>query len=99
MLDWSTVAAIGALIVSGIVMFTNMFDKSLTIREHDEYRKGVERTTDGLEEQFRREIDKLEDRLNFMDQTKPSVGQLEDATKNLKGQLDELKARVNREMH
>ena len=96
MLDWSAVAAIGALLISVVVMFKSMFDKSLTIREHDEYRKGVERTTDGLQTQFQREIDKIEGRLNFMDQSKPSVGQLEDATKNLKEQLKELKDKLYR---
>jgi len=97
--DWPILIALGAFAVSVLTLVSKFLDKSLTIREHDEYRKGVERTTDGLQEQFWREFDKLESRLNFIDQTKPSSGQLQDATSNLKEQLAELKAKLNRELH
>ena len=108
MLDWQTFIAIGAFAVAGITLLAKLLDKSLSIREHDEFRKGIERTTDGMKDEYlslirelqgqtRREIDKLENRLTFMDQTKPSVGQLQDTSTGLKEQISEIKNRINKQ--
>jgi len=99
LVDFQTLISFTAIGLAVLTLLARMLDKGLSIRQHDEYRKGAERTTDGLQTQFWREFDKLETRLNHIDQTKPTVGQLQDATSNLKEQLGELKAKLNRELH
>ena len=76
-MDWLAVGAVG---LSVITMLMKILDKSLSIREHDEYRKGVER-----------EIDKIEARIGIIEATRPTSGMIETSLANLKERLDELK--------
>ena len=61
-----TIIALGALAIALLSLFSRTLDKSLTIREHDEYKRAVVR-----------EIDRLESRINRLEETRPTTGELE----------------------
>jgi hypothetical protein len=86
-----------AVAIAALALMDRMLSKNLTIREHDEYRKGAERTTDGLQEGYRREVDRLEQRLNIIEATRPTAGELQQISANLKEQINEIKVRIDKQ--
>ena len=76
-MDWQTVLSIGALIVAGITLLSRTFDKSLSIRENEEFRNGVTRDIAQLRSDYKRDDDRLEDRIKTLEQTRPTTGELE----------------------
>jgi len=90
-MDWQTILMGGVAVVA---LLSRSFDKSLSIREHDEFRKGIERTTDGLQQEYRREIDRLEARLLLIEQTRPTAGELQQISTGIKEQISELKLAI-----
>jgi flagellar motility protein MotE (MotC chaperone) len=83
-MDWQAVIAIGALLVAGIGVLSRAFDKSLSIREHEEFRNAVraemDRMRSGIQQsidQSRRDDDRLEDRIKVLESTRPTTGELE----------------------
>ena len=54
MSDWPLVLAIGAIAISGLSLLAKLLDKSLSIREHEEY-KGQEKQKDELRDTIREE--------------------------------------------
>jgi flagellar motility protein MotE (MotC chaperone) len=83
-MDWQAVIAIGALLVAGIGVLSRAFDKSLSIREHEEFRNAMRADMDrmraGLQQsvdQSRRDDDRLEDRIKVLESTRPTTGELE----------------------
>ena len=79
MTDFPTVIAIGALGIAGFSLISRMLDKSLSIREHDEYRKAVER-----------DILRVEKRLDFIEQSRPSNDTLGEVSSSLKARIENL---------
>jgi hypothetical protein len=96
-MDWTLIIAFGAVAISTFGLLNRLFDKSLSIREHDEFRKGVEAAIAGLLTQFRREIDKVEDRLKMIEHSRPTVGELKSTADNFKEQLSEVKNNIRSE--
>ena len=94
LMDWQTILAIGALALAAFSFLSRTLDKSLSLREHDEYRKGAERTNDGLQREFWREVDRLEQRLNIIEQTRPTAGELKSTADSFKEQLSEMKQQM-----
>jgi flagellar motility protein MotE (MotC chaperone) len=83
-MDWQAVIAIGALLVAGVGVLSRAFDKSLSIREHEEFRNAVraemDRMRSGIQQsidQSRRDDDRLEDRIKVLESTRPTTGELE----------------------
>jgi hypothetical protein len=68
--DLSILIAIGALVVSAASYFSKTLDKSLSIREHDEFRKAVDGRFNDLVDQSRREIDQIQTRLHDLEKLK-----------------------------
>ena len=69
MIDWSFVIAVIAILsflMSGFMFITTSLDKSLSIREHEEYKRAIQRELD----QFRYDI-------HIMEQTRPTTGEIE----------------------
>ena len=75
-MDWQTIVAFVAVALAALSLFDKRFDKSLSIREHDEYRKGAEKGMDGLKAQFERDIDRVETRMDLIESTRPTAGEL-----------------------
>jgi hypothetical protein len=86
--DYQLVIAIGALLVSMLVAFSRTMDKSLSIREHEEFSKNTKeqierlrqdaiRDTQGIKTDFNRDVDRIEKRLDYIEQTRPTTGELE----------------------
>jgi flagellar motility protein MotE (MotC chaperone) len=72
------------LLVAGIGVLSRAFDKSLSIREHEEFRNAVraemDRMRSGIQQsidQSRRDDDRLEDRIKVLESTRPTTGELE----------------------
>jgi flagellar motility protein MotE (MotC chaperone) len=83
-MDWQAAIAIGALLVAGIGVLSRAFDKSLSIREHEEFRNAVRAEMDRMRlgiqqsiDQSRRDDDRLEDRIKVLESTRPTTGELE----------------------
>ena len=77
--DWSTLIALGALAISLISVLTRALDKNLSIREHEAHRDAVQR-----------DIQRVELRLNHIEQTRPTTGELEILAEALNKRIDEL---------
>jgi hypothetical protein len=87
--DWLPILiGIGGLAIAAISTISHSFDKSLSIREHDEFRKNVDaaiislrrayqREIDELRESDKREFDTLLDRIKVIEQTRPTTGELQ----------------------
>lgn len=72
-----TAIAIGAAAIAVITLFIKLFDKSLSIREHDEFRQALRDQFALMNEQIKRDINRLEHRLDVIEQTRPTTGELE----------------------
>jgi hypothetical protein len=78
--DWSGIIALGALAISVISVISRSLDKSLSIREHEAHRDAVQR-----------DIHRVEIRLNHIEQTRPTTGELEILSDALNKRVDEIK--------
>lgn len=74
--------------VGAVGFLSRTFDKSLSIREHEEYRNATKAQLDeirnamlrllaDIKSDFRREADRLEDRIKTIEQTRPTTGEIE----------------------
>ena len=93
-MDWQAVLALIAIGIAGLTLMSRLLDKSLTIREHEEYQRGAERQNDMLREQFLREIDGLGRQLLVLEQTRPTTGELKTTADFAKEQIAEIKNRL-----
>lgn len=73
---WEILIAIGALAVALFSAFSRIFDKSLSIREHDEFRANINKKFDGVDANLHREIARLENRIERIEGTRPTTGEL-----------------------
>jgi acetylornithine deacetylase/succinyl-diaminopimelate desuccinylase-like protein len=76
-MDWQSVIAIGALLVAGVSFLARSFDKSLSIREHEEFRNSIRDQLAQVRLDTRRDDDRLEDRIKVLETTRPTTGELE----------------------
>jgi type II secretory pathway pseudopilin PulG len=76
-MDWQAVIAIGALLVAGVGVLSRAFDKSLSIREHEEFRNSIRDQISQVRLDTRRDDDRLEDRIKILETTRPTTGELE----------------------
>ncbi len=79
MSDWIPFIALGALVVSLITAVSKSLDKNLSIREHEAHRDAVQR-----------DIHRVEVRLNHLEQTRPTTGELEILAEALNKRIDEM---------
>ena len=70
----------GALVISLMSLLMKTFDKNLSIREHEAYREAVAR-----------DIARVEIRLQHLEQTRPTTGELEILAEALNKRMDEIK--------
>ena len=91
MSDWPTFLAIGALALSAFAFVSRSMEKSLSIREHDEY-KSQEKEKAILRDKIleletksvRAELDHLRRQIQILEQTRPTTEVLEARFNNLK---------------
>jgi hypothetical protein len=84
-LDWQIALAFGALAVGAAAFLSRTFDKGLSIREHEEYRNSMLRNLEEMRASYRRECDRLEDRIKILEQTRPTTGEIEARLERDKG--------------
>jgi len=75
--NWTLLIALGSLIVAGVAFLSKSFDKSLSIREHEEFSKNTKERITQVEMQGQRDDDRLERRIEILEQTRPTTGELE----------------------
>jgi len=68
---------LGAFVVAALALISRSFDKSLSIREHEEFAKNVNSRVDQVELQYQRDDNRLEDRIKVLEQTRPTTGEIE----------------------
>ena len=66
-MDGQTLMAIGAMAIAAISLLARLMDKSLSIREHDEFRSNIKDQFREVREQHVRDIARLEDRLKTIE--------------------------------
>ncbi len=79
MIDWTTFAAVGAMLFAAASLLSRLLDKSLSIREHEAYKDAVQR-----------DIHRVETRLAHLEQTRPTTGELEILAEALNKRIDQL---------
>jgi hypothetical protein len=72
-----TAIAVGAILLSALVAMDRMFSKSLSIREHEEFRRNIDKEFDRKDHQRERDFDAMLDRIRVLEQTRPTTGELE----------------------
>lgn len=90
MLDWQTILSVVALGLAGITLLSKMLDKGLSIREHEEFRRGNEVTIVGLKGDIQRQIDRIDRRIDVIEQSRPSVGELQTVSKSLSERIHKI---------
>jgi hypothetical protein len=84
--DWGALLALGSVVISILALLSRTLDKSLSIREYESYRSGVDR-----------DIQRIERRLQLIEQTRPTTGELEILAESLNKRIDALPARQTRQ--
>lgn len=95
MLDWQTLIAIIAMGVAAITLLLRLVGGSLTRNEHNEFRDQVLREFGNWATGFRRDIDRLENMITKLDQTKPTTGELDRTARSLEARLASLELFVH----
>ncbi len=83
--DWAIISAIASAVVSLLVLVSRGMDKSLSIREYESYREAIGR-----------DIERVERRLQLLEQTRPTTGELEILAESLNKRIDHIGAARNR---
>jgi hypothetical protein len=73
----ATYIALGAVILSAIGLASQLLGKSLSIREHEEFRGNIKDALFQIQIAYRRETDRLEGRIQLLEQTRPTTGEIE----------------------
>jgi flagellar biosynthesis/type III secretory pathway chaperone len=101
--NFNTIIALAAVLVALSAFFMKMFDKSLSLREHVEYSRAIENELKQIRErqslrleirefndwriQIYKDLDTLEQDLKFVEQTRPTAGELKMATEAVSQRL------------
>ena len=104
--NFNTVIAAIAVLIAGAALFDRMLGKSLSLREHQEFKETARLSLDNLKkgqderlvirefnawkEQVNRDFDRLEADLRIIDETKPSAGELQEAMKAVDSRVTHL---------
>jgi hypothetical protein len=78
--DWSVFIAIAAFLISVVHFVTRSMDKSLSIREHEADQTAISR-----------DIKRIEDRIDRLEETRPTTGELKIVAEMVNKRLDELR--------
>ena len=89
-MDWQNAIAIGAIVIAGITLLLRAFDRSPTIREHDQLKADLENQVANLTTQVRRDDDMLRDKINILEQTRPTTDTLLSIVDGMKDRLSAL---------
>lgn len=85
MLEWQTVVAFGALVLSVLSSLTRMLDKSLSIREHEEFRRNI-----------REQFGILRDQIKVLEQSRPTNGELGAVATMMEKRLDAISRMITK---
>ena len=66
------VISLAAMLIAGITLLLRVLDKSLSIREHEEFRSNIKEQFARVDAHFTRDVDRIEHRLDAIEQTRPS---------------------------
>lgn len=73
----STYIALGAVVLSAITLAAQMLGKSLSIREHEEFRGNVKDSIRDLKADFQREADDLREQIRVIQGAVPTTREIE----------------------
>lgn len=85
MIDWSIIVAIGSAGLAALVALDRFTSKALSVREHEEFKFRVGR-----------DIDRIEKQVIFLEHTRPSTEQLQDAMSTMKEQIAALRRELEK---
>jgi hypothetical protein len=69
--------SVGAILISIYVIVSNTFDKSLSIREHNEFKDQEKDKAQLRDTSLQRDLRRIEERIGVIEQTRPTVGELD----------------------
>jgi methylthioribose-1-phosphate isomerase len=90
-MEWQSLLAIGAVGIAALSLLDRLLDKSLSLREHEEYRKGVERSMDTMRNEYIRELDRIDKHISIIEQSRPTASELQNVSSGLQNQITEVK--------
>ena len=93
--DWTIIIASGGLIASIFVIFSRMFDKSLSIREHEQFRRAMETAIADLTTIQRTKLD-LQAFADWREQFRDDLAVMRDHFRHQIDRLDELLRTLDR---
>lgn len=109
-MDVSLLVAIVAVGMAALTFADRMLAKTLSIREHEEFKRATDaqikqlferqevrlpiKDHDDWRQQFRREVDMLREELRLLQAKVPTTGELGVITKNLESRLDRLEEQL-----
>jgi hypothetical protein len=73
----SSYIALGAVLISALSLAAQMLGKSLSIREHEEFRNNVKDSLREIKSDYIRDDARLEERVKILEQTRPTTGEIE----------------------
>lgn len=88
-MDWQSIIALAAMAIASLGFLERRFDKSLSIREHEEY-KDQEKQKDALRDKI---VDMMAAQVRILEQTRPTGAELQSKIDNMKEQLGLLRER------
>ena len=69
--------ALGAVVISALSLAAQLLGKSLSIREHEEFRNNIKDSLREIKADYIRDDARLEDRVKILEQTRPTTGEIE----------------------
>jgi hypothetical protein len=109
--DLMPLLALAALAMSLLTLVGRAFDKSLSIREHEVFKSGVEnrlkeladrldkmapsKRIKNLKEDLLRDLERIERRLILIESTRPSNSELQTTSSTLSKRLDDTQSRID----
>ncbi len=93
--NWTIIIALGGLIASTFVILSRMFDKSLSIREHEQFRRAMETAIADLTTIQRTKLD-LQAFADWREQFRDDLAVMRDHFRHQIDRLDELLRTLDR---
>ena len=75
-MDWQMAGVVGAIVIGLYNVFSKTFDKSLSLREHDEFRANLNDNLKLIRDHIREDLNRIERRVELIEQTRPTTGEL-----------------------
>lgn len=96
---WSIITGLGLLATGVLAYFASALGKTLSVREHEEFKTAISRSFTEWARRFERDCDRLEQDIRLLQSTRPTAGELQAAMDAVKARIASLEMLVKRNGH